>query len=868
MSGSNPFFDLIRFDEKATKPSPLADNDRMVVLDSQDKKTILVNGVPVEIPKIKTKRVAEIFMGGVGSGVAVTTNIVRVEPNDPADIPGKLYRSFDDAYEYILTQNPHMENPWVIELPSGQFDQDVTFRRGISIKGHNTRLTGVLKSEMYFMPFGSPDFARESTVVEGCTITKLDLSNSAMPDPFDFWGYQAGTAYPEGMHTYTYDESATFGEQLTIWRSLVPDNEGNDPRTTTGFWEDVTHQGYGIALIFAFKCVFDLEEFNKPLVDPDPMKNLPCGLVASNSKFVRGDYTENVILFAFHSQLQWGEYPSIEWFMEHTFMGNFNPLMVMFSSVHGGTYNGGYFETCEIRGRAEIPLKFTQYGVFRVLNSTIEYLSGGESFWEVNWRQIEDSEFINSVVLHCDITFRPREGVPDPYSFQYKIIFRECTLGYMSFKVEPEEVIGELAFNRSIMTMGCSGLNPYTDFGAGLDKENWDNVGISYKDRNLHLAPSAEGVPVVDTQRAIEILAGILGGGITDQVLSKGSDDPYDFVWADSGGGGGSDRYQEVHSDAFPALVGNVSNENTLTDGEPVAVVEYIGNGFFVYTRLDGVAGVWSIWKKHINDQSEGVKIYESVDNPTFPIRNMTYLGSGDYGKHNKTGNLLIEKPEGGAMAESSLYIIDLIDAPFPIASASMFISGYHSPKYVGPIQVGDSPVEYRGMVFAIPNGAYEEPVLISIETTPNIYPVFAEGEKILCNEGGTDTALFNYTFAGKDTFIWLDTSGYIRKSVLKPVLNRSDPATIILDESLNASSPVYIGNNKILYINGLGELFVKDILDGDINAPGRYILSLQMSGRTVRRAVYSEEGTLLLTLRDSTDTMGSSVLKLQVNIK
>lgn len=113
--------------------------------------------------------------GSGGSGVSVTTNIVRVEPNAEEVVVGKLYLTYADALAYVLLQTPSGINPWVIELPSGEFDEDIEFNQYVNILGHRTYLTGTISSVYYY----GGSLLNNTTYIEDCIITKIDLSNDS-----------------------------------------------------------------------------------------------------------------------------------------------------------------------------------------------------------------------------------------------------------------------------------------------------------------------------------------------------------------------------------------------------------------------------------------------------------------------------------------------------------------------------------------------------------------------------------------------------------------------------------------------------------------------------------------------------------------
>lgn len=95
MSETNKFFELVRFDEKSIKAIPVA-ADRFVILDSQDKKTITVNGVPVEVPKVKTLPYAALTPPDPPP--VLETNVSHILIEFPEDVPGAYAPLIPEIY--------------------------------------------------------------------------------------------------------------------------------------------------------------------------------------------------------------------------------------------------------------------------------------------------------------------------------------------------------------------------------------------------------------------------------------------------------------------------------------------------------------------------------------------------------------------------------------------------------------------------------------------------------------------------------------------------------------------------------------------------------------------------------------------------
>lgn len=165
--------DKIRFDQKSEKETPKG-TDFGVLLDMEDLTPGKIPGT--WIPKVKRVQLSKLVN-------SVFTNIVRVEPNAPDNIAGKLYRTYSEALTYILTSgSPTEENPWLIKLPSGEFDENIELNEFISIEGKDTILTGVVSSALFVT-----DPSQSITVrnyISGCEIRQFDFSNAVLPpDP-------------------------------------------------------------------------------------------------------------------------------------------------------------------------------------------------------------------------------------------------------------------------------------------------------------------------------------------------------------------------------------------------------------------------------------------------------------------------------------------------------------------------------------------------------------------------------------------------------------------------------------------------------------------------------------------------------------
>ena len=177
---------LIRFDEKNQKTNPLVANDMMIVLDSEDKATIIVDGVPIEVPKVKIKKVSEMSFGG--GGMTYFANEVLIQAG-VTEVAGKVYNTYANFLAYIATlpapEQPSQTNQWSVQLPSGVFSELVTFKEGINIFGRNTIVQN-LKSEFTFDPTAGTGFSvvlSNLSYINDCIIEKFDFSNGTVTPP-------------------------------------------------------------------------------------------------------------------------------------------------------------------------------------------------------------------------------------------------------------------------------------------------------------------------------------------------------------------------------------------------------------------------------------------------------------------------------------------------------------------------------------------------------------------------------------------------------------------------------------------------------------------------------------------------------------
>lgn len=160
---------MVKINTKDPK-TVLLDTDDIVLLDSEN----IVGGNP---------DVSRISFGDLKDNLpktVKTSNVIRVEPTLTEDIEGDIYATYAGALAYILEQTPTENNAWLIELPAGNFEEDIEFNQYVNIRGNNTRLTGVLTSTFKFTGEIS-DILRNTTYIENCIILNMESEGSMMP---------------------------------------------------------------------------------------------------------------------------------------------------------------------------------------------------------------------------------------------------------------------------------------------------------------------------------------------------------------------------------------------------------------------------------------------------------------------------------------------------------------------------------------------------------------------------------------------------------------------------------------------------------------------------------------------------------------
>lgn len=307
-----------RFDVKPQKTAAAAGDDRLFLLDSEDTATVIVNGSPVQVPKVKTKKVSEFSFGG---GQTVPRHLIMVEPS--ADVvTGKIYKTYAAALAYIKTQTYDADDTWAVLLPSGEFSEAVELNRFISVLGNATILTGVVTSSILFYPGLAPDtLLSGSTFIQGCTLKSISFANAKRISTV----WSGGTTYSIGDEV---SREASPGE-THFFRSRTNSNIGNDPATSAANWTGIDAE-VGFPLLFTSACFIDAGTS----VIPGP--SFPGLLTAVNCNFMSGDFSGNCMVYVFKTMIYGGKFPPFNFlFNEHSFK------MQDGSHMFAGELNGG-----------------------------------------------------------------------------------------------------------------------------------------------------------------------------------------------------------------------------------------------------------------------------------------------------------------------------------------------------------------------------------------------------------------------------------------------------------------------------------------------------------------------------------------------
>lgn len=353
----------VKLQDKQPKTTERNLSDKISLMDEQD-----LLGV---IPKLKTMMLSQLGLlpsggtsgqvlkktggelnevvwadesGSGGGGVAITTNVVRVDPNEP-QVTGKLYHTYEDAMNYIQTQEPASDNQFVIELPGGDFEEDIAMERYVGIRGSRTTLKGFVKQNYLALPDSLGDVLDmyyDNVFISGCTITKIDASNGAFPEfsMENFWSHEATFNEDDVVVFYDFEADILVG----IYQSLINNNQGNQPDESPEAWEDIRHL-YGIPLIAFENCQMDVQEtkVEDPTNPRPPMSHRsPMVLSIINSiSTLRNDMSNEYIVMIFNSMIIGGKFP-----YPFSDMGGLISCHVMNSQLFNGHFKCGVFDNC------------------------------------------------------------------------------------------------------------------------------------------------------------------------------------------------------------------------------------------------------------------------------------------------------------------------------------------------------------------------------------------------------------------------------------------------------------------------------------------------------------------------------------------
>lgn len=630
MSG---IIEKIRFDEKGVKATPKP-TDYGAVLDMEDLKPGKIPGT--WIPKVKRALLSSFPGGGSGGeSLSVFTNVIRIEPNATENIAGKLYKTFADADAYIQGQSPATDNRFSIELPSGDFNQNIIIRPHVKIEGHKTVLTGTVFSEFKFLPFENVSPLDNSAYIENCVITDLDLSNGLMPPSFA-GEWEFFTAY--SVDERVYHNTLSTGE-MKVYKSLQDANTGNDPEISPTFWEDET-EPYGMPVLFTNKCFFNVSAFVKP--DAGDPNNLPCAIVSKETHYIDGDFTGKIIMFGYYNMFLAGEYPA---YLSEPFM-SMAAFTQKFASIEGGNYNSGKLELCSFpdSGKA-LEMKRGFYEIH-----TCVFNKAKMNFW-VNRVDTPipsydgKSLFENCVLNGISFIWEPT-GDPDQYDTAYDLIIRGGVIGGgTEVKVDAGSVPPDPLFMRRILTYGVVGT--FT-FGASMDQSFVRNSGDYYSNE-------VSGLSAGDFQNAIDEIVGMIPS-------IQGNE-------------------------AFPALF--EGDPHTLTSGVfGSGRCCYSGFGRVVYTHRHHVdPDDWSLYMKPDNVLDSGQLMFydDNAGAGTYPIKSVELIGIST-----NNPEVLFELDEGGVF---NIYykLLDGMD----FTTKHFRVSG-SNPLYVGKNLSGEKCFMYQ----------------------------------------------------------------------------------------------------------------------------------------------------------------------------
>jgi hypothetical protein len=445
----------IKLSDKSTKASPKI-TDKLFLLDLED----LKDGVP----KVKQVEVGNLPFGTGGGGAPYVTNVIRVEPTASADETGKLYRTYANALAFIKAQPP-TTGLWAIELPSGNFAENIELNKDIMVFGHNTTITGVISSTILY-DIGRSDGSASGALkenkayIQGCILRSLDLSAGAKLITND---YQIVDSYNIDKEV-AYYEPAT-GDFIGYYKSLQNDNIGNAPDSSPSWWEQIDNDIVGLPILFTKDCFYELLSFVKP-------PSLPCCIVNVDSQINSGDFTGMCILINIGGVIVDGSFPEV--------IESFDDFITFFSyntKIFGGELNCGQILGCMIQNTV------FNAGKYEIMGCP----------------QIHDSEInINkdSVIFGCSMD---RVDIFMDGTDEYTLKFIKNLTDHVEL-----EYLEDSGFQARLM------LTSNTDI-IDIIHSSFSNLTISYT--GDYYDNTTSGLSATEMQSAIDELKSLIGGG-------------------------------------------------------------------------------------------------------------------------------------------------------------------------------------------------------------------------------------------------------------------------------------------------------------------------------------------------------------------
>lgn len=458
----------IKLSDKSAKANPKT-TDKLFLLDLED----LKDGVP----KVKQVEVGNLPFGTGGGGAPYVTNVIRIEPTASADETGKLYRTYANALAFIKAQSP-TTGLWAIELPSGNFIEDIEFNKDIMVFGHNTTITGVISSTILYdigrADGSASDALKENKAyIQGCILKNLDLSAGAK---------LIMNNYKDGSN-YNMDEEVAYYDSMTndfigYYKSLQNGNIGNTPDLSPSWWEQIDNNTVGLPTLFTKDCFYELSSFVKPL-------SLPCCIINVDSQINSGDFTGMCILLNIGGIIVGGSFPEI--------IEPFDDFITFFSyntKIFGGELNCGQILGCMIQNTVFKAGKYEIIGCPQILGSEIN----------INKDSVISGCSMDRVNIFMDGT--------DKYTFKFiKNLTDDVELTYL-------EDAGFQA--RLILTSNVDMIN--------IIHTSFSNLLVLYS--GDYYDNTQSGLSATQIQSAIDELKSLIGGG-TESFFEYVANTPY-----------------------------------------------------------------------------------------------------------------------------------------------------------------------------------------------------------------------------------------------------------------------------------------------------------------------------------------------------